>query len=370
MSITQGSPLPDVTVKTTKTDTAPSYYTDYLKGLASVGQQYTGTPAGADGSAAVPGRTAAQGIAGYDPMQTTGYGMVSTAADAYKPGLADARTTANLAAGGLDVTRIGQLMDPYRTNVVDEMARLSQQNIQRNVLPSLKAGFVGSGNLGSQRYAGALGQSLADVQANLTGQQYGALSKGYSEALKAAMDERELQNEAAKTQAGIAEKEQSLGLTGAGALTKAGAEKQLYEQSKLDYPLKTALEAAGLMRGLQVPMTQSESRVGPLAGAYSTSDLSNVLGIMTALGSMRAGSPGSDLIGGLGSMLRSITGRDWSSILGGTSTTADTVTGGADTDAAIESAFSDTSRGFDVVDPVTTTPTTIDTEYGEIYDVG
>ena len=38
MSITQGSPLPDITTTTTQAKTAPSYYTDYLSGLSQAGQ--------------------------------------------------------------------------------------------------------------------------------------------------------------------------------------------------------------------------------------------------------------------------------------------------------------------------------------------
>lgn len=301
MSITQGRALPNVTVTTTKTDTAPDYYTDYLKDLAGAGET-------------AMGRTAAQGVAGYDPLQTTGYGMVESGAGAYKDFLESAEKTAGTVAGGIDTARIGQLMDPYRTNVVDEMARLAQQNVQRNVLPSLKAGFVGGGNLGSQRYAGALGQTMADIQSNLTGQQYGALSKGYSEALKAALDELSVQNQAARTQMDLGKTAQELGLTEAGALTKAGAERQKYEQAKLDYPLQTAIQASGLMRGLQMPMTQGETRVGPLAGAYETSDLTNVLGILSVLGAMKQGSSGDRLVSGLGNIFRDITGKDWSSI--------------------------------------------------------
>jgi len=323
MGITQGSPLPDVTVTTSKGQTAPDYYTNYLKGLASVGEQYAGRPAGADGSAAIPAKTAAQGIAGYDPLQTQGYGMVGSGAGAYEDFLTDAETTAKTVSGGLDKTRIGQLMDPYRMNVVDEMARLSQQNIQRNVLPSLKAGFVGSGNLGSQRYAGALGQSLADVQANLTGQQYGALSKGYGEAMRAALDELGIQNQAARTQMDLGKTAQELGLTGAGALTKAGAEKQAYEQAKLDYPMKMATQASALMRGLQVPMSESERRVGPLAGAYSQSDLSNVLGILSVLGAMKQGSSGDQLLNWTAGKLSSLF-----SGLGGTPSTSSGTAGG------------------------------------------
>lgn len=279
MSITQGSPLPDVTVSTTRADTAPDYYTGYLSSLAQAGQTGMGA-----------------GVAPLDAMQTQGYGAVSGAADAYKPGLSAAEATARSAAGGLDATRIQSLMDPYRTNVVDEMARLQQQNIQRNVLPGLKAGFVGQGALGSQRYAGALGQSMADMQANLTGQQYGALSKGYSEALRAALDEAQLENEVAKTQLGLARGAQEMGLTGAGALTKAGAERQAFEQAKLDVPLKNAVTAAGLLRGFQIPTTQTETRKGPLPGAYGLSPLQTATGLVGLLGSAAAGTAG-DRIG-------------------------------------------------------------------------
>lgn len=287
MGFTTGEALPNTTVTTSKAQTAPDYYTNYLKSLANAGKTATES-------------TAATGIAGYDPMQTQGYDMVASAGSAYEDYLKDAETTAAKPAAGLDAARISTLMNPYQTNVVDEMARLSQQNMQRNVLPSLKAGFVGAGNLGSQRYAGALGQSLADVQANLTGQQYGALSKGYSEALKAAMDELTLQNEAAKTQLGMAEKAQAMGLTEAGALTKAGAEKQAYEQSKLDYPMKMATAASGLMSGKTIPVSESESRTGPLSRDYYTnSDLSNIMGILSLVGST-AGGAGLDKVLGVG----------------------------------------------------------------------
>lgn len=272
MSITAGSPLPNVTETTTKALTAPEYLTNYLTGLSQVGQTALG-------------KTAEQGVAGYDPLQTTGYGQMETAAGAYKPGLTAAGQTAAGVAGGIDTGRISAFMDPYQRQVVDEMARLSQQNLQRNLLPTMKAGFVGSGGLGSQRYAGALGQSLADVQANLTGQQYGALSAGYQNALKAALDEAQLQGQAAKTQADIAAQEQALGLKGAGALTQAGAERQKYEQAKLDFPLTQATNVSGLLRGYQVPISGTETYVGPRQGVYGPSVLSNIGTLTGILGS-------------------------------------------------------------------------------------
>jgi hypothetical protein len=287
MALTQGAPLPDVTQTTTRTDNAPDYYTKYLSDISSAGQT-------------AMARSPTQSVAGYDPLQVMGYGALPGATTSYQPDLQAAQDTAAQAAKGITPERIQALMNPYTSNVVDEMGRLSQQNVQRNLLPTMKAGFVGTGGLGSQRYAGALGQSMADIQAGLTGQQYGALSKGYSEALKGALDEAQLQNLAAGTQGKLAQQELDTGLTAAGALTKAGAERQGYQQSLLDAPLKTATTASGLMRGYTVPQSQTERFVGPKSGLYQTSDLSNILGVMSMLGATKEGTAGGKLFDWLG----------------------------------------------------------------------
>lgn len=289
MAFLQGAPLPDIKTTETKTDTAPSYYTDYLSGLSTAGQT-------------AMGKSPTQSVAGYDPLQIMGYGALPAAATAGQPGMTAAQDTAAQAAKGITPERIQALLNPYTSNVVDEMGRLSQENMQRNILPTMKAGFVGTGGLGSQRYANAMGQGMADVQAGLTGQQYGALSKGYSEALKGALDEAQLQNLVAGTQGKLSEQTQNQALTGAGALTKAGAERQAYDQSLLDQPLKTATSASGLMRGYTMPGSQTSTFTGPKAGAYQTSDLSQILNAMSAVGSV-AGGTGLKTITDLGGSL-------------------------------------------------------------------
>lgn len=287
MAITQGGPLPDITQTTTTAQVTPEYYTDYLTELSQAGET-------------AMDREASDIIAGYDPLQTLGYSSVEDAAGAYKDELTSAQSNIGDVAGGLDMARIGQFMDPYRTNVVDEMARLSQQNVQRNLLPMMKGAFVGTGNLGSQRYAGALGQSLADIQASLTGQQYGALSKGYQSALEAALKEMDTRSTAAARQAEMAGLEQELGLKGSEALRQAGAERQAYEQSLLDAPLKTARESAELLRGFQIPTTTTETFVGPKAGLYEMSDLQQVLGVLSVLGAIRpSGASGTSILGSI-----------------------------------------------------------------------
>lgn len=301
MAFLQGDPLPDIRQTTTTATQAPGYFTDYLTGLSQAGQSALYQPGTVDPATGVGTmKTGQQLVAGYDPLQTSGYGQFESAAGAYKPGLETAKTALG---AGTDISGadINKFMNPYTQNVVDEMARLSQQNLQRNVLPTMKAGFVGTGGLGSQRYAGALGQSLADTQANLTGQQYGALSAGYKQALDAAMQEAGLQQKAAGLGSEMAGREQSLGLAGAQALTKAGGERQAFEQSLLEAPLKQASNVAGLMRGYQVPTTQTQTFVGPKPGAYGMSPLQSILGIGSLLGSAGQGS----LLGSLGSAVGS-----------------------------------------------------------------
>jgi len=241
-------------------------------------------------------------------MQNTGYGMLPTAATSYMPGLQAAQDTAGQAAQGITPERIQALMNPYTSNVVNEMGRLSQENVQRNLLPTMKAGFVGTGGLGGQRYANALGQSMSDIQAGLTGQQYGALSKGYSDALKGALDEAQLQNLVAGTQGKLSQQELEMGLTGAGALTKAGAERQAYEQSLLDQPLKTATAASNLMRGYTVPGNQTVTFTGPKAGAYQKSDLEQLLGGISMVGSADGGKGFKSLTGLGGDLLKYLGG--------------------------------------------------------------
>jgi len=290
MAFLQGDPLPDIKQTTSTTTEAPGYFTNYLSGLAQSGQSSMYQPGTFDPTTGTGTlKTGQELVAGYDPLQTSGYGQFESAASAYEPGLLTAKT--NLASGtDISSADINKFMNPYTQNVTNEMARLSQQNLQRNLLPTMKAGFVGSGALGSQRYANALGQSMADVQSNLTGQQYGALSAGYKQALDAAMQEAGLQQKSAGMGADMAAQEQSLGLTGAQSLTKAGAERQGYQQSLLDAPLKQASNASALMRGYQVPVKTTEQFVGPKAGSYAMSPLQSILGVGSLLGASKQGS--------------------------------------------------------------------------------
>ena len=288
MAITQGDPLPDITKTTTTEQQAPDYYTDYLTDLSKAGETALDL-------------TGADLIEGYDPLQTTGYGMVEDAAESYEDLMALAETTGKT-FGGIGATDVAAFFDPYQTGVLNELDRLSAQNVQRNLLPGLKAGFVGAGGaggLGSQRYADALGQSLADVELGLAGQRAGLLSKNYQDAITNAFKQAQEERQAAAAQGELATLAQTLGLREVGALTGAGAEKQAYEQSIIDAPLKTAMNVQGLMRGYTVPQTELETYVGPgEQGQYQQSELANIMGILSLIGA--AGGARATPQGGIG----------------------------------------------------------------------
>jgi hypothetical protein len=261
---------PDVTTTSTTSNTAPDYYTKYLGGLSQVGQDAMANP---------------NKVAELTDYQKTGWNMVPGAATSYQPGLNAATATAKTAAAGA-VPQIQDFMNPYTTNVVDEMARLQQQNMQRNLMPQLKAGFVGTGGLGSQRYANVLGQTMSDAQSNLTGQQYAALSAAQKAAIDAALNNTQNQIQAARTQGDLATLEQTSGLAAANAITKAGTEMQTYNQALIDAPLKTATNASALLRGYTVPGTTTETKKGPLSkDFYAGSPLAQTLGVSTLLAS-------------------------------------------------------------------------------------
>jgi len=290
MSFTQGSALPNVT--TTTTATAPDWYTNPVSQASQIASSQMGTTTiGADGKPVFTPKTAAQGLAAQDPLQLQGYAATPGAAASYIPGITAATQTAGQAASAMNPAGIQQFMNPYINSVTNEQARLANQNFQRNVLPALSGQFVGTGGLGSQRYASALGQTGADFQANLTGQQNKSLADAYKSALDASYNQGQLQNAVAQTQGTLAGKEQELGLKGAAANTAAGTAQQTYKQSVLDYPLTNAVNSMKFLSGLTIP--QGSSKTGPgTRDQYGLSTLDKITGISSLIAGGNKGAAG------------------------------------------------------------------------------
>lgn len=292
MSIFQGSPLPSVTTSQTATQTAPQYYTDYLTDLASFGQGQLARPA-------------AELVADPSALQTKAFEIATDILEKPDVPLGTAETALTNLSTGITDEDITKFRTPFEADVLDEMSRRSALNVQRNLLPQLKAGFVGSGGLGGQRYAGALGQTLADVQADLLGKQAAMRQAGYQSALDAAMKQKGLMGSAAQIGGQLATQTGAVGQNALNTMAQLGAQQQALEQAKINAPLMQAQNVAQLMRGFAFPMgsTQTATRPGQ-QGEFGLSPLNQIASLGALVGA--AASPQSNL-GWIGDLFKRLT---------------------------------------------------------------
>jgi hypothetical protein len=281
--IFQGVPLPTITQTEQKQTTLPEFYTNYLQDIANIGT----------------GAVQQGGVAGFSPLQQQAFQMAPNAAFSGAQTAGDAASLLGAAGTTAAPSMVGGYMNPYMTNVVDEMARLQNQNIQRSVLPALRGAGVGSGSFGSSRQANATGQTLAEMQRNLTGQQYNALNTGYNTAMSAAQADLSRQLQAGQGLGNVAQQQYSIGTGGLKTLEDLGAQQQALGQKQLDYPMIQAQNLAKLFQGLNVPSGETLQKVGPgQAGQYSLSPLSQISGLLTGLGAFMGTPSGTTGTGG------------------------------------------------------------------------
>lgn len=75
-----------------------------------------------------------------------------------------------------------QFMNPYITNVVGEMTRLSNQNLTEGILPQVNSTFAGAGQFGSTRNADFTNRAIRDQQQQLTGNIGNTLAQAQNQA--------------------------------------------------------------------------------------------------------------------------------------------------------------------------------------------
>ena len=277
MAMFQGSPLENITTTKSSQDVAPQYLTDYQQDVINLGK-----------NAVQQG-----GVAGLSPLTQQAINMAPQAAFA---GATSAGTGQDLLtqAGYTGSNQIVQnYMNPYTQNVVEEMARLSGKNQRENIMPALDAASIASGNFGSGRMANVQGQTLADIQAALTGQQYGALSKGYTDAMSAASNDLNRGVQAGSALNQTAQTQSQIGQSGLKSMADLGGLAQTNEQAKLDYPMSQASKFSQLMQGQNVPTGKTSSDTAPgSAGQYGMSGLQEMIALYALYQAMNT--PGYD----------------------------------------------------------------------------
>ena len=168
-------------------------------------------------------------------------------------------------------------MNPYQSNVVDEMGRLTNRNVQENVLPALGAAATGSGQFGSRRQQQVTGQTLRDIQNDLTGRQYQALAGGYDTATKAAQADLSRQLQAGQGLTQLGQEQYQTGTGGLSTLYNMGANEQKLGQAALDYPMIQAQNYAKLLAGQNIPQGSIKQTTAPgTQGQFGISPLAQI----------------------------------------------------------------------------------------------
>lgn len=262
--LTQGQPLPS-TSSTLTTSQVPQYLSDYLYNLMS------GAYSAAQEEYQPYGGPR---IAAFTPEQEKAFGMTADAATAYKPGLEAARDVATAASGLSAVgasdpyfksasatlpSKIQDYLNPYQKNVIETMGSEAQRQLQEKILPAIGDQFTRAGQFGSSRQQEIAQRGVRDIASDLEANIGKQLAAGYTTAGQQAQEDlkrlasigqatgtitgTEEANKAALSNvlAGLAGKEQALGLTGAAAEEAVGAEKRDLNQANLDLAYKDFL---------------------------------------------------------------------------------------------------------------------------------
>jgi hypothetical protein len=267
----QGAALPDVTETTQKEQTAPQFYTDYLQDIANLGQ-----------SAVQQG-----GVAGFSPLQQQALQMAPNLAFSGTGTLGQASQMITGAGGTAAPEIVGGYMNPYQDYVVDEMGRLTNRNVQENVLPALGAAAAGTGQFGSRRQQQVTGNTLRDIQSDLLGRQYQALNTGYDTATKAAQNDLQRQLTSGQYLTQLGQEQYQTGTGGLNTLFNMGANEQKLGQASLDYPMIQAQNYAKLFAGQTVPTGSITQTTGPgQQGQYGLSPFQQASSLTAMLASL------------------------------------------------------------------------------------
>ena len=264
----QGDPLPAITKTTEAQQSAPEFYTNYLQDIANLGQ-----------NAVQQG-----GIAGFSPLQQQAFQMAPDVAFAGAGSMGASSQLLGEAGATTVPDVIADYMNPYQSAVVDEMGRLTQRNVQENILPNLGAAAVGSGQFGSRRQSQVTGNALRDIQSDLLGKQMQALQQGYTTAGTQAQNDLTRALNAGQAFENLGQAQQGMGAAGLKMMSDYGAQQQAQGQKLLDYPMAQTQQFAKLLQGYQMPMGTTTQQVG--SEGYSNSPLSQIAGLGSLVASL------------------------------------------------------------------------------------
>lgn len=148
-------------------------------------------------------------VAGFVPDQTNAFQGLRDAQGNWMPNMQAANSATGQALSGMqglqqspytqgalnswqqqqgqatyDQGQLGQFMNPYTSNVVNEIGRLGNENFQNNTLASLNSNFQGAGQFGSSRQMAMTADAAAKAQREISSQQGNALYQSQNAAMQ------------------------------------------------------------------------------------------------------------------------------------------------------------------------------------------
>jgi hypothetical protein len=191
-----------------------------------------------------------------------------------------------------------------------------------------------------QVYGNVARESALDT----SGLQAKYLAQGFDAATANAKAQAELNLNASKTLGDLSGRAYDQGVGGLDVMSKLGAQQQAQEQAQLDYPMSALTKSANIMKGFQVPTSQTQTFKGPMPGAYQQSGLAQLLQLLSTAGVLFSpNASGSTAAGQIGGALSGIPGISQlvgglGGLLGGSGTSSPITTGG---DAEAQPGYSD-----------------------------
>lgn len=267
MSILDPTLNSNATQTQTSQTTAPDWYSNFLSGLATSGQQAVNQG----------------GIAPASTLQNMAFQNAPTAINAGQPALQQATQTATNVANTPTSSMIDQYMNPYTNSVVKSIGDLGAQQFREFTQPAMTSAGVATGQFGGSRAQDIQAKAARDAAMNITAQQAQAMNTGYQNAVTAAQNQQNLGLNSATALGNLSSQAQAQGIGGLNALSGLGAQQQTLEQQKMNYPMTSLQNYANLMSGLNIPTGSTQSVTGPAgSGQLQTSALNQILGMGTS----------------------------------------------------------------------------------------
>ncbi len=218
-----GSSAPATT--TVQQNSVPPFLEDaYLQGInrADAASQAQYTP------------YSGQRIADFSPQQQQAQTMVQQGIGQFTPTYNAGIAATQGATTPFNSSSLDAYMNPYTSNVTDEIARLGDQNFSQNLLPQINSQFTGNGMFGSSRQATQLGQAAQNTQRDITGQQSQALQQGYQNSMNAYQTDQARNLQAGQQLIGGATTGQNLYGNDVNAVAGVGQMQNTQNQATLD----------------------------------------------------------------------------------------------------------------------------------------